>query len=127
MLIIGVTATMKYYLGAMFIILGAWLIYQALTHRRAVIRARERASAEHREQHLHQYLEAMRLGLAPIYVLSILIIGFALAAVWLVVDQERVFSILDIGGFLFVLMAYAFWMSVRVQYSRIGLESNDKG
>jgi hypothetical protein len=114
---------MKYYLGIVCILLGAWLVYKALAHRRAVMSARARAAAENREQKIHQHLEGMRLGLAPIYVLAILFSGIVLAAIWVVVDQERVFSILDIAGFLMVLLAYAFWMSVRIQYSPIGLES----
>ncbi|MCG6897180.1 MAG: hypothetical protein LJE61_13120 [Thiocapsa sp.] len=113
---------MKYYLGAVCVLIGAWLVYQALTHRRTVVAARARAAAENREQHIHQHLQAMRMGLAPLYVLAILFTGVVLAAIWFVVDQERVFSILDIAGFLLVLMAYAFWMSVRIQYSPIGLD-----
>jgi hypothetical protein len=46
-----------------------------------------------------------------------------LAAIWFVVDRERVFSVLDILGFLMALTAYSFWMAVRIQYSPIGLES----
>lgn len=110
---------MKYYLGAVCIVLGCWLIYKALSHRQSVIRIRARAAAE---QQIPQHLQAMRLGLAPIYVLSILFSGLILTAVWFVVDQNRVLSILDIAGFLFVLSAYAFWMALRIQYSRIGLE-----
>ncbi|NCA68791.1 MAG: hypothetical protein EOM91_01585 [Sphingobacteriia bacterium] len=114
---------MKYYLGAVCLILGAWLVYQAIVHRRAVIDARTRAAAQQREQHIRRELEGMRLGLAPIFVIGVLVTGFVLAAIWFVVDKQGVFSILDIAGFLLVLMAYAFWMSVRIQYTPIGLES----
>ena len=114
---------MKYYLGAVCLLMGAWLVYKALTHRRAVIGARERAAAENREQKIHQRLQGMRLGLAPLYVMGILITGMVLAAIWFVVDRERVFSVLDILGFLMALTAYSFWMAVRIQYSPIGLES----
>jgi hypothetical protein len=114
---------MKYYLGAVCVLVGAWLVYRALAHRRAVIRARERAAAENREQKIHQHLQGMRLALAPVYVIGVLFTGMVLAAIWFVVDQERVFSVLDIVGFMLVLLAYAFWMSIRIQYSPIGLES----
>lgn len=114
---------MKYYLGALCLLLGVWLVYQALTHRRAVIAARAQAAAESREPRMHQHLEAMRLGLAPLYILSMLFAGIVLSAIWFVVDRERVFSILDIAGFLAVLMAYAFWMTIRLQYSMLGLRS----
>jgi hypothetical protein len=100
-------------------------VYQALTHRRAVLGARARAAAGNREQRIHPHLQGMRLGLAPLYVLGVLFTGLALAAIWFVVDQERVFSVLDILGFLLALAAYAFWMTVRIQYSPIGLESNE--
>ena len=103
--------------------MGAWLVYKALAHRRAVIGARERAAAENREQKIHQHLQGMRLALAPVYVIGVLFTGMVLAAIWFVVDQERVFSVLDIVGFMLVLLAYAFWMSIRIQYSPIGLES----
>ncbi|HSO82293.1 hypothetical protein [Thiocapsa sp.] len=114
---------MKYYLGAVCLLMGAWLVYQALAHRRAVIGARERAAAQNREQTIHQHLEGLRLGLAPLYVMGILFTGMVLAAIWFVVDRERVFSVLDILGFLMVLAAYSFWMSVRIQYSPIGLDA----
>jgi hypothetical protein len=114
---------MKYYLGAVCVLIGAWLVYKALAHRRAVIGARERAAAENREQKIHQHLQGMRLALAPVYVIGVLFTGMVLAAIWFVVDQERVFSVLDIVGFMLVLLAYAFWMSIRIQYSPIGLES----
>lgn len=114
---------MKYYLGAVCLLMGAWLVYQALAHRRAVIGARERAAAQNREQKIHQHLDGMRLGLAPLYVMGILFTGVVLAAIWFVVDRERVFSVLDILGFLMVLAAYAFWMAVRIQYSPIGLDA----
>lgn len=114
---------MKYYLGAVCLLIGAWLVYQALAHRRAVIGARERAAAQNREQKIHQHLEGLRLGLAPLYVMGILFMGTVLAAIWFVVDRERVFSVLDILGFLMVLAAYAFWMAVRIQYSPIGLDA----
>jgi hypothetical protein len=114
---------MKYYLGAVCVLMGAWLVYRALTHRRAVIEARERATAENREQKIHDYLQGMRYGLAPIYVMGVLFTGMALAAIWFVVDEARVFSVLDILGFILALLAYAFWMSIRIQYTPIGLQS----
>jgi hypothetical protein len=114
---------MKYYLGAVCLLMGGWLVYQALAHRRAVIGARERAAAENREQKIHRNLEGMRLGLAPLYVMGILFTGIVLAAIWFVVDRERVLSVLDILGFLMVLGAYAFWMAVKIQYSPIGLDA----
>jgi hypothetical protein len=103
--------------------MGAWLVYQALAHRRAVIEARARAAVQNREQKIHEKLEGMRLGLAPLYVMGILFTGMVLAAIWFVVDRERVLSVLDILGFLMVLAAYAFWMAVRIQYSPIGLDA----
>ncbi|EGV17171.1 hypothetical protein [Thiocapsa marina] len=114
---------MKYYLGAVCVLMGAWLVYQALAHRRAVIGARERAAARNQEPKMHRHLDGMRLALAPLYVMSILLTGIVLAGIWFVVDRERVFSVLDILGFLLALGAYAFWMSMRIQYSPIGLES----
>lgn len=114
---------MKYYLGAICLLMGAWLVYQALNHRRAVIGARERAAAQNREQKIRSNLEGIRVALAPIFVMGVLFAGMVLAAVWFVVDRERVFSILDVFGFLTVLLAYAFWMTIRIQYSPIGLGS----
>ncbi len=115
---------MKYYFGAACVLLGAWLVYRGLTHRRAMISA----GAEHGERQITrrlQGLQSMRVGLAPLYVLIVAFAGIVLTVLWFAVDQGRVFSILDMIGFLAVILAYAFWMYIQIRYSRLGLDRAD--
>ncbi len=116
---------MKYWFGTLCILIGAWLVFRALTHRRAVLQARARAEAERREPQISRQLrglQAMRAGLAPLFVLLILFGGTVLSVMWFVLDRDRVLSGLDIVGFLTAIFAYAFSMVVRLQYSALGLE-----
>jgi hypothetical protein len=116
---------MKYWFGAVCILIGAWLVYRTLAHRRAVLRARERAGTEQREREISrqlQGLQAMRTGLAPLFVLLILLGGMVLTGLWFVLDRSRVLSALDIFGFLAAISAYAFSIVVRLQYSTLGLD-----
>jgi hypothetical protein len=118
---------MKYWFGALCILIAAWLVFRALTHRRAVLHARERAEAEQREPRISRQLrglQAMRTGLAPLFVLLILFGGMVLSALWLLIDREGVLSALDILGFLAAISAYAFSMLVRLQYSKLGLDAS---
>ena len=116
---------MKYYFGALCLVFGAWVVYRALTHRRAVLDARERAGGVLRERPVsrqHKKLQSMRAGLAPIFVLAMILAGIALAGLWFVVDQGSLFSQFDILGFLLAVFAYAFSMFVRLKYSNLGLD-----
>jgi hypothetical protein len=115
---------MKYYFGAVCVILGVWLVYRGLSHRRSVLNARTDADAETGGRELSRQakaLVAMRTGLAPLYVLIIVTTGIVLTGLWFIVDKRHVFSILDIGGFLLAIVAYAFWMFMRMRYSRLSL------
>jgi hypothetical protein len=119
---------MKYYFGAVCVIFGVWLVVRGLLHRRAVLSARTGASAETGEREMSRQamrLDAMRIGLAPIYVLIIVLAGVVLTGLWFIVDKGRVFSFLDIGGFLLAILAYAYWMYLRLRYSRLSLNQAD--
>lgn len=117
--------TMKFWFGAVCILVGTWVVYRTLTHRRAVLRARERAGAQEGEPQISRQmrgLQAMRAGLAPLFVMLVLFGGIALSVLWFVLDRDRVLSGLDIFGFLTAIVAYAFSMVVRLQYSTLGLD-----
>jgi hypothetical protein len=114
---------MKYWFGTVCILVGAWLVYRALAHRRAVVRTLERAETERREPRISrqlQGLQAMRTGLAPLFVLLILFGGMALSVLWFALDRDRILSPVDILGFLAAICAYAYSMFVRLRYSALG-------
>ena len=116
---------MKYYFGALCVLFGAWVIYRAVAHRRAVLAARDRAGGVLRERPVsrqHKKLQSMRGGLAPIFVLAVVLGGIALTGLWFVVDQGNLFSAFDILGFLLAVFAYAYSMFVRLKYSNLGLD-----
>jgi hypothetical protein len=118
---------MKYWFGTVCILVGAWLVYRALAHRRAVVRALARAETERREPQISRQLrglQAMRTGLAPLFVLLILFGGAVLSALWFALDRERILSPVDILAFLAAICAYAYSMFVRLKYSALGFDTS---
>jgi len=116
---------MKYYFGAVCVLFGAWLVYRALAHRKAVLGARERVGGVPRERPVSRQLQgfqSLRAGLAPLFVLGVLLAGIALSILWFVIDQQGLFSVVDILGFLVAIFAYAYSMFVRLRYSNLGLD-----
>ena len=113
---------MRYYVGAVCLLLGIWLIYSAVTHRKLVISARERAAANGREQEVDPGLAAMGTAMLPFYALyggfaSLLAIGgFFLS------DLSQYVSIVDLLGVLVLIAGYCVWMIIRAAYSKLGLD-----
>ncbi|MCF7983631.1 MAG: hypothetical protein K9L70_04455 [Thiohalocapsa sp.] len=113
---------MRYYLGAICLLWGVWLIYRAIAHRKLVIAARERAASAGTEQQIDPGLAAMGTAMLPFFALyggfaSLLLIGG-----YFLSDLSAYVSILDLAGLLVLVAGYSLWMIMRAAYSKLGLD-----
>jgi hypothetical protein len=114
---------MSWYIGAACSLLALWLVYKTVTHRRAVVEARERTEAEGRELPVSDHpIAAMAAGITPIFAMGIFFSAVAVGAVSFTVDTRGLISPIDIAGFIFLAGAYSVWMVMRTHYSPMGLQ-----
>jgi hypothetical protein len=123
---------MSWYIGAACTLLAIWIIYKTVTHRRAVVAARERVEANGKELPVSNHpLSAMAAGITPIFAMGIFFSAVAVGAASFTVDTRGLISPIDIAGFIFLAGAYCVWMVMRTHYSPMGLdikgEAEEKG
>lgn len=105
--------------GAVMGAAGLALIWQAWTRRRMVI-----ADAERRRQTgepeagppLHQSLRMLGAVGPGIVQLGLFVAGGQVALAFFVTGGSGVFTLFDLAGFVFLLVAYGWWISVRTRY-----------
>jgi hypothetical protein len=113
---------MRYYLGAVCLLLGAWLIYRAVNHRKRVIAARKRAEDAGREQQIDPALASMGTAMLPFYALygafaSLLVVGG-----YFLSDLSTYLSVVDLFGLIVLVIGYTVSMVMQTAYSRLGLD-----
>lgn len=107
---------MAYWTGFACALLGAWLIGAGLAHRRRMqaLRARlgDAAGPATDPRSLGVFGEIVR----PIILcaLAYLAVKTALAFYWL--DAGRYLSLFDLAGFLFLLVAYGTWLTLKTKH-----------
>ena len=105
--------------GIVMGVAGLALIWQAWTRRRFVLaEARRRAETGEPESGppLHQSLRMLGAIGPGIVQLGLFIAGGQVALAFLVTGGSGVFTLFDLAGFLFLLAAYGWWISVRTRY-----------
>lgn len=105
--------------GAVMGAAGLALIWQAWTRRRLVIaEARRRAETGEPESGppLHPSLRMLGAIGPGIVQLGLFIAGGQVVLAFLVTGGSGVFTLFDLAGFLFLLAAYGWWISVRTRY-----------
>jgi hypothetical protein len=113
---------MRYYLGAVCLIIGLWLIYTAINHRKRVISARERAAANGEEQQIDKALSAMGTAMLPFYAMYGAFASLLLIGGYFLSDMSQYISILDLAGLVVLAIAYSVFMVMRAAYSKLGLD-----
>jgi len=113
---------MRYYLGAVCLLIGAWLIYAAINHRKRVIAARERAAADGNEQQIDPALSAMGTAMMPFYAMYGAFASLLLVGGYFLSDMSQYISIVDLAGLVVLAIAYSVWMVMRSAYSKLGLD-----
>jgi len=113
---------MAYYTGGIAFLLGVFLFYWALRHRKQVIAARERAEANGGPHEVDPSWRAMGTGMLPFFALyggfaSLLLIGG-----FFLTDLGDYLSVVDLVGLLVLIAAYSVWMVIRTHYPKLGLD-----
>ncbi len=113
---------MTYYVGALGLLLGAWLMYRAITHRTRVVAARQRAVDAGNAQAIDPNLAAVGVAMLPFYAFFgafatlLLIGGFFLS------DLKLYLSIVDLLGLIVLVVGYSTLMVMKTAYSTLGLD-----
>jgi hypothetical protein len=113
---------MRYYLGAVCLLLGAWLIYRAINHRKRVIAARERAEAAGKPQEIDPKLKNMGIGMMPFYAMYGAFVSLLLIGGYFLSDLKLYLSIVDLFGLIVLVVGYSVFMVIKAAYSKLGLD-----
>lgn len=113
---------MRYYLGVVCLILGSWLIYLAINHRKRVIAARERAEAAGQPQEIQQNLKHMGIAMMPFYAMYGAFASLLLIGGYFLSDLKQYLSIVDLLGLLVLVIGYSVFMVMKAAYSKLGLD-----
>ncbi|MGB5831697.1 MAG: hypothetical protein WBG92_06860 [Thiohalocapsa sp.] len=112
---------MQYYLGAVCLLLGIWLIYKAITHRNRVIAARERA-ADAGNLTADPELASMGVAMLPFYALYGAVASLFLIGGYFLSDLSQYMSILDLVGLIVLVIGHSLFLIMRTAYPRLGLD-----
>ena len=113
---------MRYYLGAVCLILGAFLIYRAINHRKQVLAARERAAAAGKAQNIDPALASMGTAMLPFYALYGAFASLLLIGGYFLSDLKLYLSVVDLFGLIVLVVGYSVLMVMKMAYSRLGLD-----
>ena len=113
---------MAYYTGAIAFVLGIFLIFWSLRHRKLVIAARERAEANGGAGEVHPSWSAMGSGMLPFFALYGAFAALLLIGGFFLTDLGTNLSIVDLIGLLVLVIAYSVWMVIRTHYTKLGLD-----
>jgi hypothetical protein len=113
---------MRYYLGVVCLVIGAWLIYAAINHRKAVIAARERAVANGKAQNIDPALASMGTAMLPFYAMYGAFVSLLVIGGYFLSDLKLYLSIVDLAGLVVLVVGYSVFMVMKTAYSRLGLD-----
>ncbi|KAA6186649.1 hypothetical protein F2Q65_04555 [Thiohalocapsa marina] len=119
---------MRYYLGVVCLLFGAFLIYRAIDHRRRVLKARALAASDgpngaaDGESNIDPSLLRMRTAMLPFYAMYGAFASLLLVGGYFLSDLSEHLSLLDLFGLVVLAIAYSVFMVMRAAYSRLGLD-----
>jgi hypothetical protein len=115
---------MKYWPGLVMIAIAAWLVYSAMAQRARVLALRREAAARGGEglsDSLNPGLAILGDIVPPLILTGLAIIGIKMTIAYAVLDAGRIFSLVDLGGFLLLLAGYGTWLVLKTRYREVGL------
>jgi hypothetical protein len=116
---------MRYYLGAVCLLIGVWLIYLAINHRKKVIAARERAAASGNAQQIDPALASMGTAMLPFYAMYGAFASLLLVGGYFLSDLKLYISVVDLFGLIVLVVGYSVFMVMKTAYSRLGLDMSE--
>jgi hypothetical protein len=105
--------------GAALVLIGAWLVWSGLLHRARVVRARPRpAPVGPAEEPAPETSGLVAFGaiLRPLIFFVLGYFAIKVTTAYLLLDRGRYFSPFDLAGLLFLLAAYALWLTLQTNY-----------
>lgn len=112
---------MRYYLGLVALLIGAWLIYSAINHRNRVLAARAQAAANGPVAEPDPQLTSMGIAMMPFYLFYGAFASLLLLGGFFLTKLHAYLSVLDLLGLLVLIVGYTAHITVRTYYTRIGL------
>ena len=104
---------MPHVMGAVLLVIAAWLVWSAMDRRRRALAA---AAAGIAPPPLHPSLVLMA-DLGPsIITFGLVVAGGQVALAFWLTSGGGVFSLFDLAGFIALLVAYGFWVKVKGRY-----------
>ncbi|WP_295542320.1 hypothetical protein [uncultured Thiohalocapsa sp.] len=113
---------MRYYLGAVCLIIGVWLIYMAINHRKKVLAARERAAVSGKAQQIDPALASMGTAMLPFYAMYGAFASLLLVGGYFLSDLKLYLSVVDLFGLIVLVVGYSVFMVMKTAYSKLGLD-----
>jgi hypothetical protein len=101
--------------GLLMILAGAWLIWSALGRRSRVRAALARGEGP---PPLNPSLVMMAEIMPPLITFGLVVAAAQVVLAFMATDGAG-FSVLDLGGFLFLLLAYGIWVRMRTRYREV--------
>lgn len=107
---------MRYIVGLLCFVGGAWLMWSAHARKRRVLAAGPLSAPA-----LHPSLQILGDAMPPIIVLALIIIGAKIAIAFAITDAATYLSLFDLAGVLFLLAGYGTSVVVRSRYREVPL------
>ncbi|HSN72281.1 MAG TPA: hypothetical protein VLT59_12275 [Steroidobacteraceae bacterium] len=103
---------MRYLIGTAALLAGGWLAYMSYRQWRVVRTGLAEQGRPTSESPMSVFGEIMR----PILLFALLYVGAKTTFVFFWLDAQRHLSLLDLGGFWFLLLAYGAYVVVKTRY-----------
>jgi hypothetical protein len=117
----------KGWTGLALFAIGAWLAYSGLAQRGRVISARRGAAARGLPAEgppLSPSLAMMGEIFPPMICTALVLVGVKMSLVYAMVGENRLFSLLDLAGFLALLAGYGTWIVCTTKFRELkGIEA----
>ena len=110
---------MRNWTGAITAVLGAWLFYSALAHRRRVLAARRRDAIFGElggSRPFDRPLATFGAILRPIIIFGLGYFALKVTLVYFLLGAGRFLSLFDLVGVIFLLAAYGTWLVLQTSY-----------
>ena len=123
---------MRYWTGLVLVICGAVMLYLAIVRRKKVLAAWREVgifSAQEGSEGSWPALTTMAVFgemMRPIILFVLVLLGVAIAALFVMFDGGTTFSYVDLAGLLFLLAAYATWFALHTKYSFVRFRRADQ-
>lgn len=105
---------MKYMIGVVLFACGGWLLHRAYGQRRRVLAALGGTLPERKSD--IRSLETFGNVMRPILIGFLIYSGIKSTFLFFAFEAQKVLSIFDLAGFLFLLGSYATWLTLTTKY-----------